>query len=560
MKPRAFSSNNSSLNVQTCLIIALMVLVICSTLATACGAAALSFIGNVSTTLPMSPMSATLELAYSPEKDALMQEIVTRFNRAGYKTPSGQTMSIAATKLDASDIVDAVRAGRFNVVNPDSSLWLAQLDAGRERPLVGESARYAVTPIVVAMWRETAQALGYPQKPIGWRDVLNKARSDANFRWSHPSTSSASGVLAALAEFYAGANKTRALTEDDVTNRAVLDYVAALEKTVRYYGEGEQVTIDQWLAKGRNYLDAAVVSERWVIYFNGKSQQKLIAIYPIEGTLWQDHPLALIEQPSLSDDQRLTYRKLRDFVLTPEIQKLVLQAGYRPVDLNLKLDDPASPIRASNGVDPAQPQTTLQMPSAAVIEKVQALWLLTKRPTNIYLVVDTSGSMEKDKLTQAQAALITFLDQIQGEQDRVGLVPFSSRVYNAKPLSNIATQREALKSAVNALTASGSTAMLDGVAYAYDDLQKRNERDRINAIVVMTDGIENASSIRIDALTQRIKQGNQSGVPVVIFCIAYGGDADFSKLNALADATGGQSRRADPETIRKLYKILSTYF
>jgi Ca-activated chloride channel family protein len=200
------------------------------------------------------------------------------------------------------------------------------------------------------------------------------------------------------------------------------------------------------------------------------------------------------------------------------------------------------------------------MPSAAVIEKVQALWLLTKRPTNIYLVVDTSGSMEKDKLTQAQAALITFLDQIQGEQDRVGLVPFSSRVYNAKPLSNIATQREALKSAVNALTASGSTAMLDGVAYAYDDLQKRNERDRINAIVVMTDGIENASSIRIDALTQRIKQGNQSGVPVVIFCIAYGGDADFSKLNALADATGGQSRRADPETIRKLYKILSTYF
>ena len=124
----------------------------------------------------------------------------------------------------------------------------------------------------------------------------------------------------------------------------------------------------------------------------------------------------------------------------------------------------------------------------------------------------------------------------------------------------ITTQRDALKDAVNALKANCSTAMLDGVAYAYDDLQKRNERDRINAIVVMTDGIENASSIRLDTLVQKIKQGNQSCVPVIIFCIAYGGDADFSKLNALSDATGGQSRRADPETIRKLYKILSTYF
>ena len=204
------------------------------------------------------------------------------------------------------------------------------------------------------------------RKQIGWQDLLAKAKSDPNFKWSHPSTSSASGLLATLAEFYAGANKTRGLTEEDVKNRATLDYVSALEKTVRYYGEGEQATIDQVLARGRNYLDAFVVSERLVIYFNGKSSQKLVAIYPVEGTLWQDHPLALLEQPGLTDEQRLTYRRLRDFVLSPEIQKVILQAGYRPVDLNLRLDDPASPIKTSNGVDPAQPQTTLQMPSAAV--------------------------------------------------------------------------------------------------------------------------------------------------------------------------------------------------
>ncbi len=57
-----------------------------------------------------------------------------------------------------------------------------------------------------------------------------------------------------------------------------------------------------------------------------------------------------------------------------------------------------------------------------------------------------------------------------------------------------------------------------------------------------------------------IKNGNRSGVPVLIFCIAYGNDADLNTLSQLSDATGGFTRRADPETINKLYKILSTYF
>jgi len=229
--------------------------------------------------------------------------------------------------------------------------------------------------------------------------------------------------------------------------------------------------------------------------------------------------------------------------------------------LGLRLDDPVSPIKTQNGVDPAQPQTTLQMPNAAVVAAVQETWLLAKRPANILLVVDTSGSMgEQGKLRQAQDALETFLDQIQGDRDRVGLVPFSSRVYDTVALQDIAPQRAALKNRVRALKANGQTALLDAVSFAYDDLQRRGDKDRINAIVAMTDGIENASSTNTNALVQKIRRTNASGVPVIIFSIAYGNDADFNALNALAEVSGGFSRKADTETIRKLYKILSTYF
>jgi Ca-activated chloride channel family protein len=556
---KAQAQRNPVVNPANGCALAIVLAIVASIVLLLCGIVALiSFIEPES---PQPANTATLELAYTPEKETLMQEIVTRFNKANYKSPSGETMKINATKMEAPDIVEAAKLGKFQVISPDSSLWLAQIDAGRDSPLVGEATRFAVTPVVIAMWNDTAQSLGYPQKQIGWQDLLNKAKSDPNFKWSHPSTSSASGMLATLAEFYAGANKTRNLTEDDVKNKATIDYVSALERTVRYYGEGEQATIDQVLSKGRGYLDAFIVSERLVIYFNGKSSQKLAAIYPIEGTLWQDHPIALLEQTGLTNDQRLAYRKLRDLILSADIQKLVLQSGYRPVDLNLRLDDPASPIKTANGVNPTQPQTTLQMPSDSVINIVQSSWYLAKRPANIYLVVDTSGSMaDQNKIGQAKDALNTFIDQIAGERDRVGLIPFANNVYGQLPLGDIGTQRATLKNKVNALAANGRTAMLDGVSYAYDDLVRRNERDRINAIVVMTDGLENASSTRIETLVQRLKQTNKNGLSIIVFGIAYGSDADLKSLNDLSDATGGFARTADNDTIRRLYKILSTYF
>jgi hypothetical protein len=47
---------------------------------------------------------------------------------------------------------------------------------------------------------------------------------------------------------------------------------------------------------------------------------------------------------------------------------------------------------------------------------------------------------------------------------------------------------------------------------------------------------------------------------VVVFAIGYGKDADWNTLKSLSDSTGGQVREGNLETIKQLYKILSTYF
>ncbi len=526
-----------------------------------------------STVVARDPTSATLVVAVSPEKATFFADLVRQFNERRLRTPDGKLMAVETRTLDPDAMIEAaLEQPDFQAIHPDSSLWIDQLDrayaarVGQEGELiaprlVADTVRYAVTPIVIAAWESTARELGWPTRAVSWRDLQQKAQADPNFKWNHASTSHASGLLATLAEFYAGAGKVRDLTIEDVQAQSTLDYVAAIERTVRYYGEGEQAVLERARAEGRSYLDAFVIQEQALVQFNlNQPPERLTAIYPLEGTLWADHPLALLEQPEPSANQRRTFQALREFLRSSAIQQQVLAAGYRPADLSLPLDGRGSPLTADNGVDPRQPYTRLQLPGPAVVEVVRNVWWYTKRHTNVFLVVDTSGSMEGEKLEAARQALRIFLDQIEGDLEQVGLVEFSSRVNNIEPLAPLGENRARLQAEIDGLRARGNTALLDAVRAAYVRLRQLNDVERINAIVVMTDGRENASDTDLDELVELIRRGNREGPPIVIFAIAYGDDADYELLEAIARASGGQVRQGDLETIRQLYKILSSYF
>ena len=520
------------------------------------------------------PASTALRLAYSPEKQVIFESLVADFNAQGLVSTDGDPLQIETVQMDPEAMVESALAGEVQAIVPDSSIWLDTLDrayaervAGGEvvgggAGLTSEVTRWAVSPVVIAMWEETAREMGWPGRAISWADLLDRAQGDPEFKWSHAATNSASGLLATLAEFYAGAGITRGLTEDLARSQEVVDYVGTIESTVRFYGEGEWAVIQRVLSEGSDFLDAFVVQEQLVVYFNQQPDRpdQLVAIYPAEGTLWEDHPLALIESSALTPLQRETYRAFREYLTSTPVQQRVLQAGYRPADLSIPVDGSDSPINLAAGVDPAEPQTTLQMPSPRVVQVVRDVWWLTKRHTNVYLVVDTSGSMAGEKLAQTKDALLVFIEQIKGDKERVGLIPFASSVYQVRELDELGDNRAQLLAAVGGLEASGDTALLDAVDEAYARLQYLNDTQRINAIVVMTDGRENNSYTTLNHLVRRIEEDNRTGVPVVVFSIAYGSDADMGTLEQISGASGGQVRTGDVETIRGLYKILSTYF
>ncbi|MBP7962885.1 MAG: substrate-binding domain-containing protein [Caldilineaceae bacterium] len=533
---------------------------------------------------PWSATQADLTVAVSPSMAQTLQPLADAFNNQNQRTPDGETMQVALLTVNPDKMVDqAIGQPPFQAVNPDSSLWLNQMDqrwadlqAGSDTGgsmaigvrRVSDPVRYATSPIVIAAWESVAQELGWPDQPVGWQQIQAKATADANFKWNHPSTNNAAGMLATLAEFYAGAGLTRGLTAEAATNQATLDYVKSVEATIQFYGEGEEVIVQRLAAEGRNFLDAFVAQERSVIDWNRQHpNDRLVAIYPAEGTLWTDHPLALLEigadeSRPVTDNQRRTFQAFTQFLLGGDVQASLLANGFRPADLSLQLDQGSSPF-ASPGTPPAvqwrEPQTTLQIPSPEVVDVVQNVWSYTKRPTNVYLVVDTSGSMEGEKLTRTQMALLAFVEQIQGSRDKVGIIEFGSGVKNFEPLREVDdVGRQRMSALIESMQADGYTALIDATYAGVEDLHLLAEDGAINALVVMTDGNENDSRYNLNDLQALVDQPNR--VPVVVFTIAFGTDVDDALLQEMARLGSGQFRRADETDIEELYRIISTYF
>lgn len=514
--------------------------------------------------------SSTLRIAYSPEKEALFTKLVDGFNA------ENKTYRIGAVKVDPDDLVDAAVAGSFEAVSPDSAIWLDQIDRrwqaqnNTQAALTGSLVRYATSPIVIAAWERVAKDFGYPEKPVGWAAILDRALKDSTFRWSHPSSTTAMGLLAVTAEFYAGSGNPAKLTREDVERPATLDYVRRIERTVQLYGgETEDKLIERLLQPGGANLDAFVVQEQFIVLFNSRTKgDRLVAIYPADGTLWLDHPLALLESPKLTDEQRRAYRAFATYLGQPSTGQTILAEGYRPADLKIALDDKSSPLRLDAGVDPLKPSSSLPLPATAVLESIRESWTLLKRPANIYLVADVSGSMQGERITKAKEALLSFVEQIKDGRDRVGLISFSTAVRLAVPLDSLSVNRQDLDKTIRGLQANGNTALYDAIDYASGELSKRKETDRINVVLVMTDGEENGSRpglvagkgnpSRIIAAVRESARLNNT--PVLIFTVAYGGEAELDVLRSISEATGGQAYRSDPDTIRKLYRILSASF
>jgi len=504
----------------------------------------------------------TITVVYGSEKKTWIDDEVARFT-----SETKGHIVVEARAMGSGEAMQAIRAGKLRptVFSPASSVYLEMLDGAPK----GEAV--LLSPLVLAMWRPMAEALGWPTKTLSWHDLLAVSTDPRGWsvyghsEWgrfklahTHPELSN-SGFLAALAEIYAATGKTRGLEPVDLEARDTRAFLEKVEGTVAYYGKSTGFFMDKMLARGPGFLSAAIVYENLVVESYAKRPADvppLVAVYPREGTFWADHPYAILET---KPEARAAAERFLAHLRSREAQARALALGFRPADTKIATGAPLDP---AHGVDPKQPQTILPLPAPEVVGRVVETWSATKKGADVAIVFDKSGSMSGRALAEAKTGAKRFLDTL-GDRDEVTFAPFDDRVYPPRGPLRLGPGRKILEGAVAMVSARGGTALYDAIDAAHDGALARARRTPgvIHAVVVMTDGKDEGSKITLPALKRKLRSSESApDIPVKVFTIAYGDQAEAQVLADIAEAAGGWAGRGSVDTIRDVYAEVASFF
>jgi len=184
-------------------------------------------------------------------------------------------------------------------------------------------------------------------------------------------------------------------------------------------------------------------------------------------------------------------------------------------------------VSVMRGSQPVQGLTShdFALTDNGVAQQVESV-TIDRLPLNVTLILDSSLSLIGDRLThlvQAGGALTSSLRP----DDRAALITFSHHVALTVPMT---TDRQAIRSALTRLEASGSTALRDAVHLAI----QLDPRDRARSLLlVFTDGHDTASWLTEDAVLDTVRRSR-----AVIHAVRVESDAF---LDRLTQAAGGRT-------------------
>lgn len=553
-----------------------------------------------------------LVVASSPEKQAVFQAVANDYNRSDrmvgddcFEVTVNAVSSGAGEQALARGWDERVDGTPPDVWSPAASTWVTLLERDltrRDRPQLvpdGKLASVTSTPLVLAMPRPMAEALGWPKAKIGWADVLTLAQDPRGWgAKGHPAWGkftlgktnpnlSTSGLAATIGAFVAATGKSSDLTMRDLADPRVRTFVAGVERSVVHYGD----TTLTYLANlqqadeqgsGLGYVSAVAVEEKSVLDYNAGNPSgslasvgehkapkvPLVAVYPKEGTLYSDSPYVVLDAPWSTDAKKKGAADFLEFLQRDDQQRAFTDVGFRTHD-----HVPGKAIKASKDVLADGVGIVLSPPGPEVLDAVRSAWTDLRKAARVLLLLDVSGSMSeaagggRSKLELAKEAATKALAQL-ADRDQVGLWIFTTdldtksgttqELLPVRPLGD--GHREEVEKSVRDLIPLQGTPLYSAIRLATQEMSASYASNRINAVVVLTDGRNEYSDDNdLDGLLRDLEKRGER--PLRVFSIAYGEGADLATLRKISEASEAAAYDAtDPANIDKVFTAVLSNF
>ena len=276
----------------------------------------------------------------------------------------------------------------------------------------------------------------------------------------------------------------------------------------------------------------------------------LSCIKPEKGSGYDDLTFNILNENEAELLTELSPDQIRDFVLTYKVKvdnkvpgtTLVDENGYVLISYTLL----TSECRAFAGDDVTCPIQAVSKTSTDVSPR---------KPFKLCLlfIVDVSGSMYGEKITQAKKSLLHIIDKLS-DDDCIGIILFSGTVARkTASLIKVGPNRKELNRIISKISARGSTnfdgALTDGVAMM-NDFVSNNDTDCVHLIVSLTDGYPTAGVTDSSDITNRFKRNvaeftRTTGETIYPYFLGFGTnyDLNFDLLEKLAADNAGFARR-----------------
>ncbi|MDX3661463.1 VWA domain-containing protein [Streptomyces sp. ID05-26A] len=466
--------------------------------------------------------------------------------------------SFTGTIEGAEKVASGAAEQGFDAVWFSSNRYLELVPEAQKR--LGTPTKVMSSPVVLGLPAAKVKELGWDTKRVGWAEIAEAAGARKfTYGMTDPSASNSGfSALVGVAAALSGSGSALDANRINAVAPQLQQFFSA--QTLSAGSSG-------WLSEAytRRAKDPSATVDGLINYESVllSSPDPLTLVYPSDGVVTADYPLTLLT--SASSEAREAHQKLSDHLRSADVQRKIMETTHRR---------PAVPQVPLDGEFATKDLVELPFPGSqsAVDGLITTYFDRLRRPSRTLYVLDTSGSMQGDRidglrqaltgLTGADSSLAGKFSRFHG-REQVTLLPFNS---SARPALAYEVPQDApqpvldqIRATAESLGAAGGTAIYSSLRGGYDVLRRQIDADpdRFTSIVLMTDG-ENTGSEDVTDF-QLFHQGlppNLKSVP--IFPVLFGESAT-AEMEQVAKMSGGKVFDARSRSLSAAFKEIRGY-